>query len=583
MTTWNLTPFYPGFESPEFLQDFENLESRLKAFEKWRPAPDRPADTIADYLKQEEAVEQLKDRLMQYCELSYTENTSHPHAQKYLLRLEDMGALTTAPETAFIGYLGELSDLEAVIAGQPFLEAHAFFLKELKKHAAYLLSPQEELLAARLKSSGSSAWELLHSQITAELMIPFEKDGALTEMTLSEIRGMASHQDPDIRKKAYEAELAAYPRIAAESAFALNAIKGEVLTLGTLRGYTSPLEEALIGSRLQEETLQAMISAIEARLPALQQYLKHKAGLLGHRSGLPFYDLFAPMGQASRSYTVEEAKALILEVFGSFSPDLAAFAENAFAARWVDWLPRKGKVGGAFCSYSHALGESRILLNFTGSLDDITTLAHELGHGYHDSQMKVESIHNIHSPMPLAETASIFCETLMAHALIGSLPPEDQLGIRELRLQMMSQVLIDIYSRFCFERAVFEKRKEFTLSAGELNELMEACQKKAYGDGLDAAWLHGSMWICKPHYYSGSLSYYNFPYAFGLLFATGLYGKYRQEGQAFVPAYRALLQSTGKLSVEAVAASAGMDLTGPDFWNGALDVVCGEIDQFISL
>ncbi len=583
MTTWNLSPFYTGFDSPEFLKDFEQLESHVKAFEKWLPSPEHPADTITDYLLQEETVQLLRDRLIQYCELSYTGNTSHPQAQKYLLRLEDLGSLTTAPETAFVSFIGGLSNLDAVIAGNPLLEAHTFFLHELKKRAVYMLSPEEELLAARLKSTGSSSWELMHSQITSDLMIPFEQGGNTTEMTLSEIRGMAAHSDSDIRKRAYEAELAAYPRIAAQSAFALNAIKGEMLTLGSLMGYTSPLEEALISSRLQPETLNAMITAIESSLPELQGYLKHKARMLGHSNGLPFHDLFAPLGEATRSYTVEEAKALILSVFGEFSPDLAAFAENAFEAQWVDWLPRKGKVGGAFCSYSHALGESRILLNFTGSLDDITTIAHELGHGYHDSQMVKESVHNIHSPMPLAETASIFCETLMAHALIRSLPPEAQLGIRELRLQMISQVLIDIYSRFIFEQQVFEKRKAFTLQPEELSALMTDCQKKAYGDGLDPAFLHGDMWICKPHYYSGSLSYYNFPYAFGLLFATGLYGKFQREGQDFVPAYRELLKSTGKLSAEAVAASAGMDLKGPDFWNEALDVVCDEIRQFIAL
>lgn len=583
MSTWNLCPFYTGFDSQEFMKDFETLELQINAFEKWLPRKEQPLETTADYLTRQEKIQLLYDKLLQYCELTYTTDTSHPHAQKYLLRLEDLSARTTMPETAFISFLGELPDLNALIGSDPYVDSHVFYLSELKKHAAYLLSPQEELLAARLKTSGSSAWELLHSQITAELMIPFDTDGTVKHLTLSEIRGMASDQDGHIRKQAYEAELAAYPRIASQSAFALNAIKGEVLTLGSLRGYATPLEEALIHSRIQPATLDAMMTAIAARLPELRSYLKHKAGLLGHEGGLPFYDLFAPLGEASSTYTMDEAKAVILQTFGDFSPDLAHFAQNAFEARWVDWLPRKGKVGGAFCSYSHALEESRILLNFTGTLDDITTLAHELGHGYHDAQMTGESIHNIHSPMPLAETASIFCETLMAHSLIRSAPPKAQLGLRELRLQMISQVLIDIYSRFIFEQEVFSKRQEFTLQPEELNRLMLDCQKKAYGDGLDPTYLHGDMWICKPHYYSGSLSYYNFPYAFGLLFATGLYGKYQQEGHSFTPAYQTLLRSTGKFSVEAVAAGAGMDLTQPDFWNNALDVIRDEIDQFLHL
>lgn len=583
MTTWNLCPFYTGFDSPEFLQDFEMFEKHSDAFENWRPSPEQPGDTISDYLARQSALQLLHDRLIQYCELSYTADTSHPLAQKYLLRLEDLSARTTLPETAFVAFLGELTDLDALIRADSQLESHRFILTELKNHARYLLSPQEEVLAARLKTSGSSAWELLHSQITAELIIPFIEEGMEKHLTLSEIRGMAAHQEAHIRKQAYEAELAAYPQISSQSAFALNAIKGEVLTVGGMRGYASPLEEALISSRLQPDTLNAMISAIENRLPELRSYLKKKAQLLGHENGLPFYDLFAPIGEATQTYSVDEAKTLILETFNDFSPDLRAFAQNVFDARWVDWLPRKGKVGGGFCSYSHSLGESRILLNFTGTLDDITTLAHELGHGYHNSQMTKESIHNVHSPMPLAETASIFSETLVSQALLRSLPATEQLCIRELRLQMISQVLIDIYCRFIFEQEVFVQREKFTLQPEELNSLMLACQKKAYGDGLDPAYLHAGMWICKPHYYSGSLSYYNFPYAFGLLFATGLYGKYRQEGKAFIPAYQEMLRSTGKLSVEAVAASAGMDLTQPAFWNSALDIIKDEIEAFILL
>lgn len=583
MTTWNLDPYYPSFDSPEFTGDLEALEQLINDFKDWRPNPDRPTQTIQDYLHRHGAIQLLRDRLLQFCELTYTGDTAHPKAQKFLLRLEDLGAGITAPETAFIGFLGETPDLGPLIAEDPLLEQHAFHLQELKDYAAHLLSSQEELLASRLKSSGSSAWELLHSQITSDLMIPFEKDGQNTVLTLSEIRGLASHPDGAMRKSAYEAELGAYPAIAAQSALALNAIKGEVLTLTTLRGFESPLEEALLASRLQPETLSAMMGAMESRLPELQSYLHVKARLMGHEQGLPFYDLFAPLGGASRSYDMEEAKLLILEVFNTFSPDLRQFAQNAFDSRWVDWLPRRGKVGGAFCSYSHALEESRILMNFTGTLDDITTLAHELGHGYHDAQLAGQSVHNIHYPMPLAETASIFCETLMAHALLKQLPPHEQLGILDLRLQMVSQVLVDIYCRFLFEKEVFAQRKSLTLQPEELNALMLDCQRKAYGDALAPDYGHPGMWICKSHYYSGTLSYYNFPYAFGLLFATGLYGQYQQMGAEFVPVYQALLRSTGKMTVEEVAASAGMDLSQEDFWNSALDVLTGEIDRFKAL
>lgn len=581
MTTWNLTPFYEAFDSLRFTEDMAALETRLTTFESWRPDSQNPIGSCRDYLALTEAIALLQDRLLHFCELTYTADTSHPEAQKYLQRLEETGARTTAAEIGFISFLGGLESLAPLFEAAPDLEPHRFVLEELQQQARHRLSPQEELLAARLKSCGSSAWELLHSQITAELTLPFEDQEGPRQLTLSEVRALASSPSPFVRKKAYEAERAAYPAIASQAAFALNAIKGEVLTLSQLRGYPSPLAEALTHSRLRPESLQAMLSAIRNRLPVLHRYLRHKAALLGHPGGLPFYDLFAPLGEAGRSFTLEEAEAMILRLFGGFSKDLGAFAKQAFESRWVDWLPRKGKVGGAFCSYCHPLKESRILLNFTGTLDDITTLAHELGHGYHNAQLTGESIHNIDYPMPLAEAASIFCETLVVHGLMQDLPQAERAGILELRLQMITQVLADIYSRYLFEERVFEHRAQYTLSAEELSRLMLTCQQEAYGDGMAADCLHPEMWICKPHYYSGSLSYYNFPYAFGLLFATGLYSRYRRDPEHFAADYRKLLSLTGKQPVEAVAAAAGMDITTEAFWEEALDVIAEEVNAFI--
>lgn len=580
MTTWNLTSFYTGFDDPRFAGDLTTLEKQLSEFEVWRPDSAAPAESCQTYLALSAAVQLLQDRLLHFCELTYAADTSHGPAQKYLQRLEELGARTTPPETAFMAFLGELPDPEAVFAASPDLETHRFVLSELRSQARHLLSPAEELLAARMRNTGSAAWELLHSQLTSDLTVPYDTDGIPCSKTLSEIRALAASSDSGERRKAYAAELAAYPAIAPQSAMALNAIKGEVLTLSSMRGYETPLAEALAHSRMTADSLQAMLTAIRSRLPVLHRYLRQKAQLLGHPGGLPFYDLFAPLGEAGRTYSQAEAEALILKHFGSFSPDLADFARNAFESRWVDWLPKKGKVGGAFCSYSHSLRESRILLNFTGTLDDITTLAHELGHGYHDAQLTQESIHNIHYPMPLAETASIFCETLMVHGLMAELSGSERLGVLELRLQMITQVLADIYSRYLFEERLFEHRRGFTLSPEELNNLMLDAQKEAYGDGLSHDALHPGMWICKPHYYSGGLSFYNFPYAFGLLFATGLYSQYRKAPHAFVPAYRQLLALTGKVPVEMAAATVGMDLTSPAFWEGALDVIAEEVSAF---
>ncbi len=221
-----------------------------------------------------------------------------------------------------------------------------------------------------------------------------------------------------------------------------------------------------------------------------------------------------------------------------FSDELADFTDHAFKNRWIDVDPREGKVGGAFCAYSHTLKESRVLTNFTGSFDGVSTLAHELGHAYHGSLLTEESIWNIHYPMPLAETASIFCETIVTQALLEKAEADEAIGILEQVLQNAGQVITDIYSRFLFESQVLDKRKDYPLTVDNLKETMINAQKEAYGKGLDHSYLHPYMWACKPHYYSGDLSFYNFPYAFGLLFAKGLYAIYEQEGQAFIPKYK---------------------------------------------
>ncbi|TGU86830.1 oligoendopeptidase F, partial [Mesorhizobium sp. M00.F.Ca.ET.186.01.1.1] len=193
----------------------------------------------------------------------------------------------------------------------------------------------------------------------------------------------------------------------------------------------------------------------------------------------------------------------------------------------------EGKRGGAFCYNLHMVGESRIMANYTGSYNDVSTLAHELGHGYHGECLVQEAFYNSDYPMPIAETASILCETIIAKAALAQATPEEAFSILENDISGASQVIVDIYSRYLFESAVFARRSEGSLSVGELKELMLQAQKDAYGAGLDSSVLHPYMWVCKPHYYSADFNFYNFPYAFGLLFAKGLYAEYVKRGEAF--------------------------------------------------
>jgi len=305
---------------------------------------------------------------------------------------------------------------------------------------------------------------------------------------------------------------------------------------------------------------------------------------LGHKNGLPFYDLFAPIGNVNKTFTVEEARDYIIYNFGTFSPRLREMAERAFHDGWIDFFPKKGKVGGAFCANIHSIKESRVLTNFKGSFGDVITLAHELGHAYHGENIFTESILNSEYTMPVAETASTFCETIVNKAALkDSTSKEEKIYLLESSIQDYTQVIVDILSRFYFEKSVFEGRKSTLFDENELKELMIDAQKRTYGDGLDSAQLHPYMWLCKSHYYSGGLSYYNFPYAFGLLFAKGLYSAYLKDKKNFVPLYDKLLSATGKNSVEDAAKIAGIDVSSKEFWISSLELLKSDIDDFLKL
>lgn len=580
--TWNLETLYPSFESEAFSQDFETLKHHLETFENLE-LKGSSQDIIESFIQNVSQIHLLQDRLMHYVELTFTADTHNGNALQYMDQLENLMTKLTKPTVRFQYYLKDIDTFDELALKSPLIKEHLFVLQELKEESQYLLTEQEELIVSKLKPTGSSAWENLQNKVSSSLMIPFEKDGETKELPLAHIRNLASDPDSAIRKRAYEAELAAYPHIEEASAAALNAIKGEVNTLGTMRGYVSALDEALIKSRMSKDVLDAMLTAMKERLPVLEKYFFRKGEVLGHKNGLPFYDLFAPIQSDDKQYTLEEAHQLIVEKFGHFSHELADFADHAFKNRWIDIDPREGKVGGAFCAYSHAIKESRILTNFTGTFDGVSTLAHELGHGYHGSLLTEESIWNIHYPMPLAETASIFCETIVTQAMLEKATEEEAVSILEQVLQNAGQVITDIYSRFLFESEVLEKRKNFPITVDELKDIMLNAQKTAYGKGLDHDFLHPYMWACKPHYYSGSLSFYNFPYAFGLLFAKGLYAIYQKEGDAFIPKYKQLLQATGKMKAAEVTQLVDIDITTPDFWRGSLDMVEQEVEQFLAL
>lgn len=578
---WSLDVLYQSYQDEKFTNDLKKLQDRISSIKEYVSslAKKDPKTALPEILNQLEDYYVLSCKLNFYTQLRQSTNTTDSETAAILGRIEDLTSRLSKDVAAIKKYVGSLTNLEQLIAEDDKLKGYAYLLGEMKEEARYTLSDEAEDVVAKMNLSAGSAWSMMHQYLTSTLEVDYKGE----KIPLSAVRNLAYSSDVTVRKEAYEAELASYKKIKDAIAFSLNNIKSQVNTITELRGYESPLVMTLKQSKMKQETLDAMFTAIKENLPKFHSYLKRKAEILGHKNGLPWYELFAPMGESSREFTTEEAKDYLVKHFRGFAEDLADMVEEAFDNQWIDFFPHAGKVGGAFCENLPFVKQSRILTNFDGSLSDVVTLAHELGHAYHGLNIQEHLPLNVDYSMPVAETASTFNETVIMNAAIAESSGKEKMALVESSLQDVTQIICDIYSRFLFESAVFSKRKDTFMFADELEEMMLNAQKEAYGDGLDHSCLHPYMWVCKGHYYSESESFYNFPYAFGGLFARGLYAQYLKEGEAFVPKYRALLNATTVKSAEEVALMADIDLTSPDFWRQSLAIVSESIDMFIEL
>lgn len=584
---WSLEKLYRSFNCREFQQDMENCKRSIEEFGNWVNCNTEDyvnaKEKLERYIESEAKFYDLTFRLMAYSQLTMSVDSKNEEALKAIETLEGMLAELAEPSTKLQKWIGNMENINSIVSPSEMLKEHMFYLEEMAEKSRYLLSDKEETVISKMRNTGSSAWSKLKDLVTSNLLVEIEMDGEVKKLPLTVIRNMAYDSDKDVRKRAYEAEIKSYSKIEDTVAAALNGIKGEVLTVCNMRGFDSPLDETLFNSRMDKETLDAMLAAMRESLPAFRKFYRRKAELLGENNGLPFYDLFAPMGKVNKKFTYDEAKDFIVENFATFSSSLSEFAKRAFENNWIDAEPREGKVGGAFCENLHCIGESRIMANFGENFNDVVTLAHELGHGYHGECLLKESALNCDYPMPIAETASTFCETIIKNAAMKNASKDEAFAILESELSDCAQVIVDIYSRFLFESEVFNRRKNGSMSASELKEIMLQAQKDSYGEGLNEEIMHPYMWVCKPHYYSGSLSFYNFPYAFGLLFAKGLYAEYLKKGEAFVAEYDKLLSVTGKNKIYDITKMAGIDIHSVDFWRSSLKLIEEDIEKFIEL
>ncbi len=577
---WNLDRIYRGFDDPDFEADMAALRDCVRDYNAF--VGQLPGLTPIEGLRQgiawEEKITQLVMKLANYASLRQSTNTRDSEAGSRLGQVMQLISGTAGAQTAWKEWAAALPNLMELVKGDGDLKDYTYLFENLLKDSTHLLGSLGEEICAKLGLSGGSAWSDLQGYLTST--VPVSYNGGTTN--LSAIRNLAYDADPTVRKAAYEAEIACYDRIKDSVAFALNSIKLETISDCQLRGYASPLDRTLEHSHMKRETLEAMLGAMDEYLPKFWQYQKAKGKALGHENGLPWYDMFAPMGNATEKYTTQDAKDLLVELFTTFDGELAEMVAKAFDEEWIDFYPRDGKSGGAFCAGVECLGESRILTNFDGQFTDVVTLAHELGHAFHNQCIRSHRPLNNDYSMPVAETASTFNEcVVMAAAIKAAKDPDERLALIESQLQDATQIICDIYSRFRFEAKVFENREAQFMDADALCGIMLEAQKQSYGDGLDHNCLHPYMWVCKGHYYGPT--FYNFPYAFGGLFARGLYAQYLAEGEAFVPKYKNLLYTTPIATVEDPAKVAGIDQTDKAIWRSALQTIADQLAEFCAL
>ena len=450
----------------------------------------------------------------------------------------------------------------------------------LAMRAAHQMSESEEGLYAELSTTGSTAWEHLHSDVTSQLTEVVELPGGDEELPMAAIRGMATAADPVVRRAAYEAELRAWPRVAVTCAAAMNAVKGEANSVNRRRGWERPIDASLFANNISRATFDAMQAAVDAALPDLRRWMHDKARLHGQTSALPWYDLFAPLPFAPSSISWADGLGIVRGAFASYSQGLGGLVDRAVNEQWIDAGPRAGKQGGAFCM-PFVDDRSLVFLNWNGSVDSAQVTAHELGHAYHNTQLAHRTILQRRMPMALAETASIFCETLVVEEGLQHLEGRDRLALLDVNLLGAVQIIIDIRSRFLFETEVFARRQRRSIGVSEFNEMMLSAQADAYGDGLDQSTAHPYMWAVKPHYYGSH--FYNWPYTYGFLFGLGLFAKYREDPQRFQQVYDDVLSRAGMNTAEELAAVFGFDVSQEAFWTASLDVLRAHIDQYATL
>ncbi|MEC1688263.1 M3 family oligoendopeptidase [Bacillus mojavensis] len=583
--TWDLDSFFKGgSQSEEFKGYIEKLSQSLRAFQDMTDAfepPETPADAgrLTALL---DAFEQNSVKLQQagaFVSCLQAQNISDQKANEHK---SFMHQLVADFQSSLVTLDHKLVKIDQGVWEELLkttgLREVSYILNERRERVAEKLSPDKEKLIGSLAVDGYHAWDDLYHIVVGKMTIPFEEK----QLSVGQAENMMSHQDRTVRKTVFERINHAWEQEQDIFSSTLNHLAGFRLETYKARGWQDVLKEPLQINRMKKETLDTMWQVITENKQPFVQFLNRKASMLGLEK-LNWYDVEAPIGSAGKEYSYDEAANLIISQFSTFGRKLSAFTEKAFRDRWIEAEDRSGKRVGGFCTSFPDSGESRIFMTFSGSASNVSTLAHELGHAFHQEAMLNVRPLNRSYAMNVAETASTFAEMIVADATVNQAETkEEKLVLLEDKVQRSVAFFMNIHARFLFETRFYEERKRGIVPADRLNELMEEAQKEAFCGALDE--YHPLFWASKLHFHITRVPFYNYPYTFGYLFSLGIYALALEEKNTFEEKYIALLRDTASMTVEDLAMKhLGADITKRDFWENAIKLAVQDAETFLQM
>jgi oligoendopeptidase F len=578
---WDLDDLYPEPAEPAIERDLDAAEAAAARFaERYRGrVASLDAPSLAAAVGELEALLEPPGRAGAYAGLRFAADTSAPAHGALLQRVQERGSAIRNAVLFFQLEWVALDDARAsALLASPALARRRHLLESMRRYRPHLLSEPEERILEELANTGERAWSRLFDEILAAARFPITLAGEAKELSEEEILSLLYDPDRERRRAAAAGLTAGLRRHARLLAFVFNTLVQNKATEDRLRAYPDPLAARHLSNEIEPASVAALLAACERGYPTVQRYYRLKARLLG-LSELADYDRYAPLGEARSHVAFEGARHIVLDAYRDFSPDMAKLAARFFERRWIDAELRPGKRGGAFSASTVPSAHPYVLLNYTGTLRDVMTVAHELGHGVHQSLAREQGLFEQDTPLTLAETASVFGEMLVFRRLLREeTDPRTRLALLCGKLEdAFATVFRQVVMTRFEEKLHAARRSEGELPIERINALWLEANAPMHGDAVrltdDYAW----WWLYIPHFVHSP--FYCYAYAFGELLVLALLRRYDEEGEAFVPRYLRLLRAGGSQAPAALLGELGLDVTDPRFWDGGLAVLAEMVSE----